>query len=204
MKDVRAQATAEAGFTRIQVEPRMAPDRDQRRADISFVEPARMGTKEIWHYTDDTGGHPLCRTHFDGPAGRESSNPMHTLNVLDQAKANSYAFQLDLLRSASAVRAGLRVIVYRTCSFTSLGQLGPGMVKWLNGAAGHLKKVETLRSVPRDDGLLSQNVSGLSRFRTRAMHAPGRNLDFGMPSSLVLWGSRCLTLVFSYGGALFP
>ena len=57
----------------------------------------------------------------------------------------------------------------RTCSFTSLGQLGKGMVKWLNGAAGHLKKVETLRSIPRDDGLLPQQVAGLFRFRTRAM-----------------------------------
>ena len=43
------------------------------------------------------------------------------------------------------------------------------MVKWLNGAAGHLKKVETLRLVPRDDGLLPQQVAGLFRFRTRAM-----------------------------------
>ena len=83
VKDVRAQATAEAGFTRIQVEPRMAPERNQRRADIFFVEPARTGTKEIWHYTDDTGGHPLCTTHFDPAAGRESISPVHTLNVQD-------------------------------------------------------------------------------------------------------------------------
>jgi hypothetical protein len=169
VKDVRAQATAEAGYTRIDVEPRLAPMRNQRRADISFVEPARTGTKEIWHYTDDTGGHPLCKTHFDPPTGREAVTPVHTLNMLDQGKANDYAFQLQLLRSASAVRSGLRVIVYRTCSFTSLGQLGKGMVKWLNAAAGHLKKVETLRSVPRDDGLLPQQVAAQFRFRTRAM-----------------------------------
>ncbi len=55
-------------------------------------------------------------------------------------KAASYAHVLDGARSAAAVSAGLRVIIYTTCSFTSLGVLGMGTVKCLHAAAGYLKK----------------------------------------------------------------
>ena len=76
---------------------------------------------------------------------------------------------LDEARSARAVSAGLRVIVYTTCSFSSLGALGKGTVKCLNAAAGHLKKRAVLaaRSAPRADGLTPQRLSGLFRFRSR-------------------------------------
>ena len=103
--------------------------------------------------------------HTHGPAGRKSANPMHTLNVLDQAKANSYTLQLDLFCSAELVRCGMRVI-YHICSFTGASH---GQVD--HGVAGHLKKVETLRSIPRDDGFLPQQVAGLPLPDSR--HDPG-------------------------------
>ena len=76
-------------------------------------------------------------------------------------KAASYAHVLDGARSAAAVSAGLRVITYTTCSFTSLGALGMGTVKCLNAAAGYLKKraVTVARTAPRDDGLAPQRLS---------------------------------------------
>ncbi len=82
-------------------------------------------------------------------------------------KAASYAHVLDGARSAAAVSAGLRVITYTTCSFTSLGALGMGTVKCLNAAAGYLKKraVAVARTAPRDDGLAPQRLSALFRFR---------------------------------------
>ena len=84
-------------------------------------------------------------------------------------KAASYAHVLDGVRSAAAVSAGLRVIFYTTCSFTSLGALGTGTVKCLNAAAGYLKKraVAVARTAPRDDGLAPQRLSALFRFRVR-------------------------------------
>jgi hypothetical protein len=76
---------------------------------------------------------------------------------------------LDGARSAAAVSAGLRVIIYTTCSFTSLGALGMGTVKCLNAAAGYLKKraVAVARTAPRDVGLAPQRLSALFRFRVR-------------------------------------
>ena len=85
-------------------------------------------------------------------------------------KAASYAHVLDGVRSAAAVSAGLRVILYTTCSFTSLGALGTGTVKCLNAAVGsYLKKraVAVARTAPRDDGLAPQRLSALFRFRVR-------------------------------------
>ena len=65
----------------------------QTRADISFKEPQRGGTKEIVHITDDTGGHPLSPSHFE--RGRERTDPTHTLTSLDQAKAVKYREYLE-------------------------------------------------------------------------------------------------------------
>ena len=63
----------------------------------------------------------------------------------------------------------LSLVVYHTCSFTSLGALGKGTVKCLNGAAGHLKRcaVAAARAAPRADGLTPQKLSALFRFRVR-------------------------------------
>ena len=100
---------------------------------------------------------------------RETKKNLSTLRKVEGVKAASYAHVLDGVRSAAAVSAGLRVIIYTTCSFTSLGALGTGTVKCLNAAAGYLKKraVAVARTAPRDDGLAPQRLSALFRFRVR-------------------------------------
>jgi hypothetical protein len=166
VKKARAEMVRDAGYDDILIEPRREAERDQTRADISFKEPQRGGTKEIVHITDDTGGHPLSPSHFE--RGRERTDPTHTLTSLDQAKAVKYREYLERARAARAVTSGMRVVVFRSCSFTSLGALGKDMIKFINGAAGYCKRLGTLSDTPRDDGLLPPRVAGLLRFRTRA------------------------------------
>jgi hypothetical protein len=69
--------------------------------------------------------HPLCDSHI----GAEATDPLSPLRKVESTKAASYAHVLDGARSAAAVTSGLRVIVYNTCSFTSLGALGKGTVR---------------------------------------------------------------------------
>ena len=99
----------------------------------------------------------------------ETTDPLSTLKKVEGVKDTSYAHVLDAARSAPAVTSGLRIIVYTTCSFTSLGALGKGTVRCINAAAGFLKKraVTAARAAPRADGLTPQRLSGLFRFRVR-------------------------------------
>ena len=161
VKEARADAIRAAGYSDIKVEPRLSTA-NQRRADIFYVD---CSHKHTHYYTDDVVGHPLCDTHI----GAEASDPCSTLRKCEAAKAQAYAHVLDIARAAPAVTSGLRVIVYHTCSFTSLGALGKGTVKCLNGAAGHLKRcaVAAARAAPRADGLTPQKLSALFRFRVR-------------------------------------
>ncbi len=80
--------------------------------------------------------HSLCDSHIEG----EATDPLSALKKGESVKETSYAHVLDAGRSAPAVTSGLRVIVYTTCSFTSLGALGKSTVRCLNAAAGNLKK----------------------------------------------------------------
>ena len=158
----RVDAIKAAGYDEIKVEPRLSTS-NQRRADIFYVD--RSSYKHIHYYTDDVVCHPLCDTHITA----EASDPLATLRKVEAAKGVAYAHVLDGARSAAAVIAGLRVIVYNTCSFTSLGALGKGTVKCLNAAAGLLKRraVAAARAAPRADGLTPQRLSGMFRFRVR-------------------------------------
>ena len=162
VKAVRADAIRTAGYDDIKVEPRLNKA-SQRRADVFYVD--RCGLKHIHYYTDDVVGHPLCDSHIKN----ETTDPLSTLGKVEKTKAASYAHVLDEARAAAAVTSGLRIVVYTTCSFTSLGALGKGSVKCLNAAAGFLKKraVAAARSAPRADGLTPQRLSGLFRFRVR-------------------------------------
>ena len=54
-------------------------------------------------------------SHIEG----EALDPLSTLRKVEGVKAASYVHVLDGARSAAAVSAGLRVIRYTTCSFTS-------------------------------------------------------------------------------------
>jgi len=149
---VRVDAIRTAGYDDIKVEPRLTTA-SQRRADIFYVD--RSSHKHI-HTTPMTWCATLCESHIEG----EALDPLSTLRKVEGVKAASYAHVLDGARSATAVSAGLRVITYTTCSFTSLGALGMGTVKCLNAAAGYLKKraVAVARTAPRDDGLAPQRL----------------------------------------------
>ena len=151
-----------AGFADIREEPRLSTA-NQRRADIFYVD--NLGHRHAHYYTDDVVCHPLCATHI----GAEAADPLSTLHKVEAVKAQSYAHVLDQARAASAVTAGLRVVTYHTCSYTSLGALGSGTVKCLNGAAGFLKARATraARLAPRADGLTPQMLSGRLRFLAR-------------------------------------
>ena len=151
-----------AGYDDVKVEPRLNTS-SQRRADIFYVD--RSSHKHIHYYTDDVVCHPLCDSHIEA----EATDPLSTLRKVESTKAASYAHVLDGARSAAAVTSGLRVTVYNTCSFTSLGALGKGTVRCLNAAAGYLKKraVAAARAAPRADGLTPQRLSGMFRFRVR-------------------------------------
>ena len=92
---------------------------------------------------------------------------MHTLHTLEKDKGLQYEPHMARLRNVAVVRSGLRAVTYRTCSFTSLGALGSGMSKCINGAAGFLKKRELLADVPRADGLSPQRVAGRFQFLAR-------------------------------------
>ena len=94
-----------------------------------------------------------------------SSTP--SIHTLERDKERLYMPHMDRLRSVAVVRAGLRAVTYRTCSFTSLGALGTGMVKCINGAASFLKTRELLSDMPRADGLSPQRVAGRFRFLAR-------------------------------------
>ena len=162
VKHARADVLRLAGFADIREEPRLSTA-NQRRADIFYVD--NLGHRHAHYYTDDVVCHPLCATHI----GAEAADPLSTLHKVEAVKAQSYAHVLDQARAASAVTAGLRVVTYHTCSYTSLGALGSGTVKCLNGAAGFLKARATraARLAPRADGLTPQMLSGRLRFLAR-------------------------------------
>ena len=71
----------------------------------------------------------------------ERSDPYHAMGKSETRKAGSYRMQLLQAKSHPAVTAGVRVIIYRMCAFTSLGELGKGTVKFVNGAACRLPQV---------------------------------------------------------------
>ena len=85
----------------------------------------------------------------------KADDSMHTLHTLEKDKGLQYEPHMARLRNVTVVHSGLRAVTYRTCSFTSLGALGSGMSKCINGAASFLKKRELLADVPRAraDGL---------------------------------------------------
>ena len=135
-----------------------------RRADIFYVDD--LDYKHVHYFTDDCVGHPLC----DSNIAAEAVDPLATLHKMETAKDLSYRAELSRARSAQAVIAGTRVIVYLTTSMTALGALGKGMRKCVNGAASFLKRratAEALVSV-RADGRTPQQLAATFRFQLRA------------------------------------
>ena len=70
----------EAGYADIAVEPRTNVERDQRRADIFYVD--RTAHKHVHYYTDHCVAHPLwthiaCSDHFFDPEHRHGEAEDH-------------------------------------------------------------------------------------------------------------------------------
>ena len=89
VKEVRIAFITEAGYADVSGEPRTDPNNDQRRADVFYVD-RETPNAHIHYYTDDTIGHPLCKTHLGG----EMKDPTHTLQKLAVDKETEYASKL--------------------------------------------------------------------------------------------------------------
>ena len=162
VKVVRAEAVKEAGYSQIRVEPRLSTS-NQRRGDVFFVDETRH--KHIHYLTDDVVVHPLCPTHMRG----EATDHLYALSQAVREKDKEYKQPLEAMRSHGSCLAGLRVVKFTTCAFTSLGFLGKGTVTFVNAAAGFAKQraIAEARTRPRDDGLSPQRVAARFRFSLR-------------------------------------
>ena len=161
VRDVRAELVKAAGYTRSRTEARLNYS-TQRRGDVSFADETKH--VHIHYITDDVIVHPLCKTHI-------GTDPLDLLANEEKRKGKGYARPLALLRSAQACVAGLRMVVFRACAYSSLGELSKQAVKFINAAAGSAKQraVEQQRLHPRDDGLTPQQLTKRFRFRARAL-----------------------------------
>ena len=161
VRDVRAELVKAAGYTRSRTEARLNYS-TQRRGDVSFADETKH--VHIHYITDDVIVHPLCKTHI-------GTDPLGLLANEEKRKGKDYAHPLALLRSAQACVAGLRMVVFRACAYSSLGELSKQAVKFINAAAGSAKQraVEQQRLHPRDDGLTPQQLTKRFRFRARAL-----------------------------------
>ena len=170
VKAARTDTVREAGYVDVCVEPRLstlgaARSTSQRRGDVFFVDNSKH--VHFWHVTDDVVVHPLSPTYMNHG---EIDNPRYAMEQAVKKKRASYDPAITMLRSAAAVTAGLRKIVFRPCAFTSLGAVSVDSIKFINGAAGlaKLRAELALRQHPRDDGLLPQQLSKRLRFQARA------------------------------------
>ena len=102
----------------------------------------------------------------------------HTLNKLAKIKANKYAPILAPMRLRPRVLQGYVVIVYRTCAYTTLGELGKGTRKDIGCAAIAYKRrvLREIRRRPRDDGKSAAALTTefLKLYRTRLQFALAR------------------------------
>jgi hypothetical protein len=164
VKLVRSRKIKEAGYAGVLAEPRLS-HANARRADIFYIDD--LDYKHVHYFTDDCVGHPLC----DSNIAAEASDPVSTLRKMEQAKELSYRDELERARMAQAVVAGTRVITYLTTSMTSLGALGKGMRKCINGAASFLKRRATAAALSsvRADGRTPQQLAAAFRFQFRAI-----------------------------------
>ena len=155
VKEVRVKAVKEAGYVEVVAENRTDPTRDQKRADVSYVDASKR--QHIHYVTDDTIGHPFC----------PSNTNVNLHDKLRKKKEKEYAEKLATLRNSRAVILGLIVVVFWPITLTSLGEYGEETIKFINAAAGFLKH-NAVCDPDRDDGLSPQRLSARFRFSLRA------------------------------------
>ena len=103
---------------------------------------------------------------------------MCTLHKADCKKTQKYVASLAPARLHPSVLLGTRTIVYRTCAFTSLGDLSTGSVKDVNCAVRSfkLRAVKDILAQPRNDGTSADQLTAKFRklYRTRLQLAIAR------------------------------
>jgi len=171
VKYVRSDLISMIGYTDKHVEPRTNKEINQRRADLSYTDKTSI-SRHI-HFSDDTIGHPLCKSHIFNEMKDLASQA--TIKSLEKNKNKHYA---DFIRKANthpAVIARPRIINYKTIAFTSLGEMGESAIKFFNGCLSYYKTtlIKEIRRTPRADGLTSKELTAKLRldFRTRIQFA---------------------------------
>jgi hypothetical protein len=172
VKHVRSDLITMVGYTDKRMEPRTNKELHQRRADLAYTDKTNRG-RHIHYFTDDTIGHPLCKSHIANEM--KDLTAQATIKTLVKNKAKHYA---DFIRRANthpAVNMKTVVINYKTIAFTSLGEMGEGAIKFFNGCLSHYKTalIKDIRRTPRADGLTAKELTAKLRFdfRTRIQFA---------------------------------
>ena len=175
VKYVRSELITMVGYTDKHMEPRTNKQIHQRRADLSYTDKTNI-SRHVHYFTDDTIGHPLCKSHISNEM--KNPNSQATIKTLEKNKSKRYA---DFIRRASthpAVIQGSRIINYKTIAFTSLGEMGEGAIKFFNGCLSFYKTkiIKEIRRTPRADGLTPKELTSKLRleFRTRIQFAIAR------------------------------
>ena len=175
MKYVRSELITMVGYTDKHMEPRTNKQIHQRRADLSYTDKTNI-SRHVHYFTDDTIGHPLCKSHISNEM--KNPNSQATIKTLEKNKSKRYA---DFIRRASthpAVIQGSRIINYKTIAFTSLGEMDEGAIKFFNGCLSFYKTkiIKEIRRTPRADGLTPKELTSKLRleFRTRIQFAIAR------------------------------
>ncbi len=168
VKNVRSELIAEVGYTDMFVEPRTNKESNQKRADIFSTDKTVLG-RHVHYYTDDTIGHPLCKTYISDEV--KDLTAQHTILELEKTKARKYRDFILKAKAHPAVIAGARIVNYKTIAMTSLGEMGDDAVKFFNGCFSFLKKrlCKEARIAPRPDGLGVKDVVSRARFRYRIL-----------------------------------
>ena len=167
VKHGRADMHREAGFSQITVEPRTDKARDQRRADIFYVD--RWCQPTVHYYTDDTIVHPLAKTYLQHEI-KSAIAHRYALHAAEKKKDDIYTESLNAVRLHPAVLSGNRSICYRTCAFTSLGDMNTGAAKDINCATRYFKRKMERAALNqmRADGLTPDQLAARFRLKYRA------------------------------------
>lgn len=105
VKHVRSELVTVVGYTDKRVEPRTNKEINQRRADLSYTDKTNI-SRHIHYYTDDTIGHPLCKTHIVN----EMKDPtaQATIIALEKNKQKLYS---DFIRRENTHPAVVKAVV---------------------------------------------------------------------------------------------
>ncbi len=168
IKHVREDLIKMVGYTDTHVEPRTDKESNQKRADISYKDKTDR-SRHVHYYTDDTIGHPLCKTHIKKEM--QDLNAQSTIKILEKNKEKHYSDFIRKARAHPTVIARARVVIYRTTAFTSLGEMGEGSVNFFNGSLSYYKAQLTKESrhSPRPDGLTPKHLTASLRFEFRVL-----------------------------------